>query len=115
MLRATNDMVRRFEPHRAVSATEPERQKMQNDEFAAGSYLTINGRIMSCSSCSRMWQCHTYSWPPVLGLIGSPMDDGSFGRVNFVMTVVASPGFIRTVSFHPVSFASGGIGGPVNF
>ena len=26
------------------------------------------GRIMSCSSCSRMWQCHTYSLPPVRGL-----------------------------------------------
>ena len=26
---------------------------------------------MSCSSCSRMWQCHTYSFPPVRGLAGT--------------------------------------------
>ena len=34
----------------------------------SGPYVTTRGRIMSCSSCSRMWQCHTYSLPPVLGL-----------------------------------------------
>ncbi len=35
--------------------------------------VTTRGRIMSCSSCSRMWQCQTYSWPPVRGLSGLPM------------------------------------------
>ena len=34
-------------------------------------YLTTSGRIMSCSSCSRIWQCHTYSFPPVRGLEGT--------------------------------------------
>ncbi len=51
---------------------------------------------MSCSSCSRMWQCHTYSCPPVLGLSGLPMDAGNLGSANCIITVVASPGFIRT-------------------
>ena len=45
-------------------------------------YDTTSGLIMSCSSCSRIWQCHTYSCPPVLGLSGSPMDAGIFGRLN---------------------------------
>src|SRR5450759_1680955 len=27
---------------------------------------TTRGRIISCSSCSRMWQCHTYSAPPAI-------------------------------------------------
>jgi hypothetical protein len=35
-----------------------------------GHYPTISGLIMSCSSCSRMWQCQTYSLPPVRGLAG---------------------------------------------
>ena len=35
---------------------------------------------------------------------------GSVGRVNCMITVVISPGFMRTVSFHPISLASGGIG-----
>ena len=76
-------------------------------------YVTISGRIMSCSSCSRMWQCHTYSWPPVRGLKGSPMDAGKFGKLNCMITVVASPGFIRTVSFQPISLASGGMASPM--
>ena len=41
------------------------------------------------------------------------MDAGKFGRLNCMMTVVTSPGFIRTVSFQPISLASGGVGGPV--
>ena len=65
---------------------------------------------MSCSSCSRMWQCHTYSWPPVRGLKGSPMDAGSLGRLNCMISVITSLGFIGTVSFQPISLASGGYG-----
>ena len=46
-----------------------------------GSYGNItSGRIMSCSSCSRMWQCHTYSLPPVRGLGGTA--NGHLGSLN---------------------------------
>src|ERR1019366_5861071 len=76
-----------------------------------GRQKTIRGRIMSCSSCSRMWQCHTYSWPPVLGLTALRMAAvGKSGRSNFMITVEISSEFTRTVSFHPISSASGGIG-----
>ena len=44
------------------------------------SQITTSGRIMSCSSCSRMWQCHTYSWPPVRGLDGTV--NGTVGQVE---------------------------------
>src|SRR5215475_7085901 len=54
---------------------------------------------MSCSSCSRMWQCQTYSFPPVRGLTALRIAAvGRVGRLNCMMTVVTSPGFIRTVS-----------------
>ena len=42
------------------------------------------------------------------------MDAGSLGKVNCMITVVTSPGFIRTVSFQPISLASGGNGFPTN-
>jgi Helix-turn-helix domain of transposase family ISL3/zinc-finger of transposase IS204/IS1001/IS1096/IS1165 len=42
--------------------------------------VTTSGRIMSCSSCSRMWQCHTYSLPPVRGLEGTA--NGTVGSLN---------------------------------
>ena len=74
-------------------------------------YVTISGRIMSCSSCSRMWQCHTYSFPPVRGLGGTV--NGTAGRSNLMMIRVTVPGNIITVSFHPISFASAGTAGPV--
>ena len=38
---------------------------------------------------------------------------GRLGKLNCMMTVVTSPGFMRTVSFHPNSFASGEISGPL--
>ncbi len=45
--------------------------------------VTTRGRIMSCSSCSRMWQCHTYSCPPVLGLMALRIAAvGRIGRSN---------------------------------
>jgi hypothetical protein len=69
-------------------------------------YRTTSGRIMSCSSCSRMWQCQTYSLPPVLGLEGTA--NGTDGILNCMITVVTSSGFILTVSFQPASFGSGG-------
>src|SRR5689334_24798370 len=75
-------------------------------------YMTMSGRIMSCSSCSRMWQCHTYSLPPVRGLGGT--SNGTDGRSNFIKIRVTVPGYIGTVSFQPVSFAAGGTAGPVN-
>ena len=34
-----------------------------NPVGAFGATPTICARIMSISSCSRMWQCHTYSQP----------------------------------------------------
>ena len=37
---------------------------------------------------------------------------GTLGRSNFMITVVTSPGFIRTVSFQPSSLGSGGVGDP---
>ena len=42
---------------------------------------------------------------------GLPIDAGKAGRLNCAITVVASPGFVRTVSFQPISLASGGIRG----
>ena len=66
---------------------------------------------MSCSSCSRIWQCHTYSLPPVLGLDGTV--NGTDGRSNRMITRVTVPRNILTVSFQPVSFASAGVAGPV--
>ena len=59
-------------------------------------YGMTSGRIMSCSSCSRMWQCQTYSWPPVLGLAGTV--NGTDGRSKRMITHVTSAGFMRTVS-----------------
>src|ERR687883_637580 len=76
-------------------------------------YRTTSGLIMSCSSCSRMWQCHTYSWPPVLGLVG--MGKGTDGKLNCMITLVTSPGFMRTVSFHPASYGAGANGAPDRF
>src|SRR6516165_8323492 len=67
---------------------------------------------MSCSSCSRMWQCQTYSFPPVRGLGGTV--NGTVGRLNCAMIVVTSLGFMRTVSFHPISLGSGANGFPTN-
>src|SRR5437762_3085890 len=61
---------------------------------------------MSCSSCSRMWQCHTYSLPPVLGLGGTA--NGTVGSLNVMITVVTSPAFIRTVSFQPLPKGAAG-------
>jgi hypothetical protein len=74
-------------------------------------YKTTSGRIMSCSSCSRMWQCQTYSLPPVRGLAGTT--NGTVGSLNCMITVVTSPGFILMVSFHPASFGLGGRAAPL--
>ena len=49
------------------------------------------GRIISLSSCSRMWQCQTY-WPAC---------------AKCAFTRVISPGYARTVSLRPASHASG--------
>ena len=55
-------------------------------------YSTTSGR-MSCSSCSRMWQCQTYSFPPVLGLTALRMAAvGKFGKLNCIMTVAIHQG-----------------------
>lgn len=56
--------------------------------------ITSNGRIISVSSCSRMWQCYTYR-------PGNPS--------NFAMILVTMPGSARIVSFQPDSSALGGI------
>ena len=53
-------------------------------------YVTISGRIMSCSSCSRMWQCQTYSLAlamPGKRVLGGTLK-GTVGRSNFMITVV---------------------------
>jgi len=42
------------------------------------------------------------------------MDAGSLGKVNCMITVIASLGFIRTVSFQPISLGSGGNGFPTS-
>src|ERR1051326_1286422 len=67
----------------------------------------MSGRIMSGSSCSRMWQCHTYSLPPVRGLGG--MGNGAVGRSNRMIIVVTSPGFIRLGMALHMPTAYGGI------
>src|SRR5215472_6991745 len=67
----------------------PKERPTRMPSGARFAYVTTNGRIMSCSSCSRMWQCHTYSWPPVRGLKG--IVNGGVGSSNFMITVVTSP------------------------
>jgi hypothetical protein len=52
------------------------------------------GRIISLSSCSTMWQYHT-NWPAL---------------TNRIRSLVTWPGEAMTVSFHPFSQASGGVG-----
>src|SRR6266536_4214485 len=65
--------------------------------------ITSNGRIMSLSSCSTMWQWYTY-------VCGAVTPSGSS---NFVRMVVYWPGLALTVSLKPRSSGSGGSIGPV--
>src|SRR6516164_751905 len=57
---------------------------------------------MSLSSCSRMWQCHMYLR---MRSVGKPS--------KRMMIRVTWFGFARTVSFQPISLASGGMGSPI--
>jgi hypothetical protein len=73
--------VRLTGPMLAVQPTVELAKRFSRQRIEPGGFLraglgleTTRGRIMSCSSCSRMWQFHTYSWPPVRGLKGLPMD-----------------------------------------
>src|SRR5436189_3705195 len=88
-----------------------DRDEERDEQEPVNPQMTTIGRIMSCSSCSRMWQCHTYSAPPVRGLDGTR--NGVDGKSNRMTTVVTSPGCILTVSFHPSSVGSGLRAGPV--
>ena len=88
-------------------------------------YDATSGRIMSCSSCSRMWQCQTYSSPPVRPRAEGtgqlvrltvtawryvPSSGHGNGSSTRAATVVTSPGYIVTVSLRPISFGSGATG-----
>ena len=58
--------------------------------------MTRSGRIISLSSCSRIWQCQTN-----LPLVG-----------NRTLILVITPGGQSTVSLRPVSQAGGNLGAP---
>lgn len=83
-----------------LSKLELSKLELSNLSYQTWSYraTTSNGRIISLSSCSRMWQCHTYR----------PVNPS-----NRIMIRVTIPGSARTVSFHPDSLASGGTAGAV--
>ncbi len=55
-------------------------------------YSTPRGRMMSCSSCSRMRPCHTYSRRFGGWRHSSWLPAGKAGRLNCRMTVIAYPG-----------------------
>ena len=75
----------------------------------AASGTTKNLRIISLSSWSKMWQCHTYPGPAVAS---NGNGDPSWVAKR-ILIVVTSPGFIWIVSFHHCSFAAGSIAEPV--
>src|SRR5439155_22606561 len=64
---------------------------------------TVNGRIISLSSCSTMWQWWTYFCGALTPL----------GRSNLARMVVKYPGLALTVSLKPRSSGVGGSIGPV--
>ena len=100
---------------------------------ATGGIASVCGRIMSISSCDRMWQCQTYSQPKltswlVIGAVGLPCgsrllksfvdpvgsiglrlriafgtSQGTWGMIGRKATIVSSRGLTRMVSFQPSS------------
>src|SRR5689334_8445888 len=76
-------------------------------------------RIISLSSWSRMWQCHTYPGPPDVGSNANRLTPAEtlFTAVvvgaHRIATVVTSNGRILRVSFHPASSGPGGTEEPV--
>ena len=109
---------------------------------ASGGTANTSECMKSISSWDRMWQWYTYSQPKLtswlttlavglpcgsvlknpavepVGIIGLRLrmefgsSNGTWGTMGRRATMVSSSGLMRTVSFQPISFGSGGITGP---